>query len=71
MSLADAIELEWDYLLAAQDNRNDYNEARMIGYVPIANRVYYVIYTDRNNVRRIISLRKENKREVKNYANKI
>ena len=71
VSLADAVKLEWDCLLAQQDNRGEYNEVRMIGYLPLSSRVYCVVYTDRNNVRRIISLRKANKREVINYASQI
>jgi len=40
----------------------------MLGYALIAERLYCVVYTDRNTNRRIISLRKANRREVKNYA---
>ena len=71
LSLAGAAELEWDCLLAKQDDRSEYSEVRMIGYAPIENRVYCVIYTDRDSIRRIISLRKANKREVTYYANQI
>lgn len=34
----------------------------------IEDRLYYVVYVDRDNARRIISLRKANLREVKRYA---
>jgi len=71
VSLSLAIKLEWDLLLTSVDNRNDYGECRMVGYVPINDRVYCVVYVDRDQQRRIISLRKANKREVKSYANKI
>ena len=40
----------------------------MIGYTFIHDKLYCVIYTDRQNIRRIISLRKANAREVNNYA---
>jgi len=43
----------------------------MIGYAPILTRVYCVVFTDRGNIRRIISLRKANKREVIFYGNQI
>ncbi|PSF07813.1 BrnT family toxin [Marinobacter halophilus] len=43
----------------------------MIGYGPIGNRVYCVVFTERGEVRRIISLRKANRREVRLYAGKI
>jgi len=71
LSLANATELEWKSLLVKKDDRSEYNEVRMIGYAPIESRVYCVVYTDRNSVRRIISLRKANKREVTYYANQI
>jgi len=71
LSLANAVKLEWEYLLVKKDDRNEYSEVRMIGYAPIDNRVYCVVYTDRSNNRRIISLRKANKREVTYYANHI
>jgi len=71
LSLANAVKLEWEYLLVKHDDRNEYGEIRMIGYAPIDNRVYCVVYTDRKKNRRIISLRKANKREVIYYANHI
>ena len=45
----------------------------MIGYAPIDDRVYCVVFVDRGDTthsvtRRIISLRKANMREVKDYA---
>ncbi|HFD13637.1 MAG TPA: BrnT family toxin [Crenotrichaceae bacterium] len=71
ISLADAENLEWELLLAVQDLRYEYDETRMIGYAPIGSRIFCVVYTNRGDVRRIISLRKANKREVKNYARQI
>lgn len=69
ISLADANMLEWDTLLCIPDDRQDYGEERFIGYALIGARLYCVVFTDRANVRRIISLRKANKREVMRYAN--
>lgn len=71
MSLAEAIKLEWDWLLAVQDTRHEYGELRMIGYAPIETRVFCVVFVDRDDERRIISLRKANDREVKRYASEI
>ena len=71
ISMVDAENLEWELLLAEEDTRYEYDEIRMIGYVPIGCRVFCVVYTDRGNVRRIISFRKANKREVKKYASQI
>ncbi len=71
ISLAERRNLKWDLLLAKQDTRIEYSEIRMIGYAPIKDRVFCVLFTDRDNIRRIISLRKANKREVENYAKQI
>ena len=66
-----AVELEWDALLAVPDTRRNYGEKRMVGYAPIGQRVFCVVYTDRGRERRIISLREANAREVKRYASEI
>jgi uncharacterized DUF497 family protein len=68
VSLALAAELEWESALAWIDDRFDYNEARMIALAPKAETVYYVAFVDREDARRIISLRKANRREVKYYV---
>lgn len=69
ISLAESSKLEWDDLLAKPDTRADYGETRMIGFAPISDRLYCVVFTDRDGERRVISLRKANSREVRNYAN--
>ncbi len=71
VSLAAAEKLEWGWLLVMPDNRHDYGEERMIGYAPIGERVFCVVFVDRDEERRIISLRKANDREVKKYASQI
>lgn len=71
VSLAEAAKLEWDWLLVMPDIRHDYGELRMIGYAPIEDRIFCVVFVDRDNERRIISLRKANDREVKHYASEI
>jgi hypothetical protein len=43
-------------------------EVLMIGYALIQSRLHVIVYTDRAGERRIISLRKANKREVQNYV---
>ena len=63
-----SMQLEWDALRVKTDVRRDYAELRMIGYAPIGNRVYCDVFVDRGDVRRIISLRKANMREVRDYA---
>ena len=70
VSLAWASELLWETLQAKLDDRRDYREQRFIGYALMADRSVSrcVVYTDRGNTRRVISLRKANYREVKRYA---
>ena len=68
VSLALAAELEWDAALVWVDTRYEYGELRMIALAPEINILYYVAFVDREEVRRIISLRRANRREVKHYV---
>ena len=68
VSLALAAELGWEAALVWIDDRFDYAELRMIALAPITETVFYVAFVDRDNARRIISLRKANRREVKHYV---
>ena len=68
VSLADAARLDWVTLWAMDDRRRSYGEDRMIGYALMGDRLFCVVFTDRNGVRRIISLRKANNREIARYA---
>lgn len=60
--------LEWDTAIEKPDDREDYGEQRYRAFGFIGNRLYCVVYVDRNEVRRIISLRKANAREVNEYV---
>jgi uncharacterized DUF497 family protein len=66
MALAD--QFEWDTAVIWIDDRRNYGEPRMcsIGYIGL--RLFFVVFVDRKDVRRIISLRKTNKREIQRYA---
>ena len=68
VSLALAESLEWDWLISRPDGRKDYGEPREIGFAPIGPRVFCVVFVQRGDNLRIISLRKANSREVKFYA---
>ncbi|WP_422139117.1 BrnT family toxin [Endozoicomonas sp. ALC020] len=68
-SKTEAERLEWDTLCAWKDQRFDYGEQRMVGFALWGERLYCVVYTDRGETRRIISLRKANNREKTAYAN--
>ena len=68
ISLADADMLDWDTALIEEDDRHDYGEARMLGIGYIGRRLHFVVFVERDGVRRIISLRKASNREKKTYA---
>jgi uncharacterized DUF497 family protein len=68
VSLTLASELEWEQALVWVDDRFDYGEPRMIALAPRTGALYYVAFVDRHRVRRIISLRRANRREVKHYV---
>ena len=53
-----------------EDARIDYGATRFVATGPIAalgNRIFVVVYTWRENIRRIISFRKANDREIRKY----
>jgi uncharacterized DUF497 family protein len=59
---------DWDLALTREDTRADYGETRYVSISIIGERLYVAVWTERNNVCRLISLRKANSREVKAYA---
>ncbi len=68
VSMAQATEIEWDTAMTWPDLRRDYGEARQCGIGYVGRRLYFVAFVDRAGARRIISLRKANRREVTRYA---
>lgn len=68
VSLCLAAELDWDAALVWIDRRFEYDEVRTIALAPKIDTLYYVAFVDRGEVRRIISLRRANRREVKRYV---
>ena len=68
VSLAMAAELDWDAAWVWVDDRFDYREMRMIALAPKTEILYCVAFVDRGDVRRIISLRRANRREAKHYV---
>jgi uncharacterized protein len=71
VSLALASDLDWDAALVWVDDRFEYAELRMIALAPKTNILYYVAFVDRGTTRRIVSLRRANRREVKHYVENI
>ena len=68
VSLANAAGFEWDEAVTWPDQRRDYGEHREVGVGYIGYRLFTVVFVDRGEERRIISLRKANKREENIYA---
>lgn len=71
LSLRLAESLDWDAALLWIDGRHDYGETRILALAPNTCILYYVAFVDRVDVRRIISLRRANRREVKRYVQAI
>jgi uncharacterized protein len=71
VSLALASELDWEVALVWVDDRYEYDELRMIALAPKTEILYYVAFLELGETRRIISLRRANRREVKHYVQSI
>jgi len=67
VSLATAAELDWEAALAWVDDRFDYGETRVVALAPMKDILYFVAFVEKPPVRRIISLRRANRREVMRY----
>lgn len=68
VSLLLAEKIRWDEVWCAPDTRMDYGELREIGFAMVGARLYVVVFVQRADVMRIVSLRKANSREVKLYV---
>jgi uncharacterized protein len=62
--------LDWSNEMVWQDVRQNYNEVRMSGLVPLEGKIYAVVYVLRAESTRMISLRKANNRETRQYDKK-
>ena len=65
------IELDWSRAVIVPDDRRDYGEVRMVATAPLGERLHVVCYTQRGDVRWVISFRKANRREVRAYGQAI
>ena len=68
VSLELATSLNWDAALLWIDIRKDYGETRIFALAPETGTLYYAAFVDRGEIRRMISLRRANRREVKRYV---
>lgn len=68
LSLRLAVDLDWDTSTVRVDARFEYGETRLIALAGHEQTLYYVVFVDRGDTKRIISLRRANRREVKQHA---
>lgn len=54
--------------VSVTDDRFEYGELREVAFGLINDRLFVCVYADREAERRVISLRKPNRREVKRYG---
>jgi len=59
--------MDWQQAVIVEDTRKDYGERRFRAFGMIGERLFAVVFTPRADVMHIISFRKANKREVKQY----
>jgi uncharacterized DUF497 family protein len=62
-----AAEFEWSSALIVEDTRKDYSESRFQALGFIGKRLHVLVFTPRADQVHVISLRKANRREVKQY----
>lgn len=67
VSLAEAARLDWGMALVSLDDRHAYGEQRQVALAAMDGRLWVVVFTDRPEGRRVISLRKANLREYRRY----
>jgi uncharacterized DUF497 family protein len=68
LSLADAVRLDWTFGIVVADLRQAFGEMRLIRCAPLDGRLHVCVFTERNARLRIISLRKANQREIRDYG---
>jgi uncharacterized DUF497 family protein len=68
-SLALAEEMDWDDAMIERDDRFDYGEIRLNAIVPRGDALYCVIFTERSETIRVISLRLATNTEKSHYVN--
>jgi uncharacterized DUF497 family protein len=60
----------FDFAIVAVDDRKDYGEVREVATGFIGGRLHVLVFTMRGDACHVISLRKANDREIRDYARK-
>lgn len=63
-----ATRLDWAVGVEVPDGRRDYGERRYVRFALLDARLHVCVFTLREGVRRIISLRKANSREIRRHG---
>jgi uncharacterized DUF497 family protein len=71
LDFVDCVEVFADVTFEFPDTRKDYGEARTVCIGFLKNRMVAVVYTQRGDTRRIISMRKCNDREIETYRERL
>jgi uncharacterized protein len=67
VDFAEASSFEWGSAVLRPDMRRDYGETRIEATGFIGDRLHVLLYTPRGPVRRVISLRRANRREIRDW----
>jgi uncharacterized DUF497 family protein len=67
VDFAAAEAFDWRAVVEWEDRREEYGEQRLVAIAPIGKRLHVMVYTRRGENIRIISLRKANGKETKEY----
>jgi uncharacterized DUF497 family protein len=71
LDFVDTVDFDWENALVVEDDRYDYPEIRYIAYGFLRERLTVLVFILRNESIRLISWRKANRREGKNYESQI
>jgi uncharacterized DUF497 family protein len=71
LDMARAAEIFDGPTLSVEDDRRDYGEARFITIGLLDGRMVVMVWTERDDARRVISLRKANDRERQAYGDRL
>jgi uncharacterized DUF497 family protein len=70
VDFAEAASFEWAVAMTMTDRRRDYGEERFISISFMGERLHVLVWTQRGETKRLISLRKANQREVRRYVDR-
>jgi uncharacterized protein len=62
---------DWENSLIFEDTREAYLEPRWVGFGPIGDRLFALVFTMRGDITRVISLREATRRERRLYVQEI